>query len=52
MSNLTVALIQQSCSGNRDANISKTIAMIREAKKKPKIEIVSYRIKVDFAQSS
>jgi N-carbamoylputrescine amidase len=34
MSNLTVALIQQSCSGNRDSNMAKTIAMIREAKKK------------------
>lgn len=34
MGNLTVALIQQSCTDNRIANISKTIAMIREAKDK------------------
>jgi len=34
MSNLTVALIQQSCSAKRDANVAKTIAMIREAKEK------------------
>jgi N-carbamoylputrescine amidase len=31
MSNLTVALIQQSCSNNRSANIAKTISMIRKA---------------------
>jgi len=31
MSNLTVALIQQSCSDNRTENISKTISMIRKA---------------------
>jgi len=31
MSNLTVALIQQSCSDNRAENISKTISMIRKA---------------------
>src|SRR6185369_8556735 len=31
MSNLTVALIQQSCSEDRTANISKTISMIRKA---------------------
>jgi len=34
MSNLTVALIQQSCSDNREANIAKTVAMIRTAKEK------------------
>jgi len=34
MSNLTVALIQQSCSDNRDANVAKTVTMIREAKAK------------------
>jgi N-carbamoylputrescine amidase len=33
MSNLTVALIQQSCSENRSENISKTITMIRKAAK-------------------
>ncbi len=31
MSNLTVALIQQSCSDSRTANISKTISMVRKA---------------------
>jgi N-carbamoylputrescine amidase len=31
MSNLTVALIQQSCTENRASNISKTISMIRKA---------------------
>jgi len=31
MKKLTVALIQQSCSDNRDANIEKTITMIRKA---------------------
>jgi len=34
MNDLTVALIQQSCCGNRDANIAKTIDMIRAAKAK------------------
>jgi len=34
MSNLTVTLIQQNCSGNRDANVAKTIAMIRTANEK------------------
>jgi N-carbamoylputrescine amidase len=34
MGKLTVALIQQSCCANRDANIAKTVAMIREAKEK------------------
>ena len=34
MSNLTVALIQQSCSENRDANVAKTVAMIHTAKEK------------------
>ena len=34
MNNLSVALIQQSCSANRDANITKTVSMIRAAKDK------------------
>lgn len=34
MNKLTVALIQQSCSASRDANIAKTVAMIRRAKEK------------------
>lgn len=34
MSRLAVALIQQSCTDNHKANIAKTVAMIREAKKK------------------
>jgi len=34
MSTLSVALIQQSCSDNRDANIAKTVTMIRKAKAK------------------
>jgi len=34
MKNLPVALIQQSCSADRDTNITKTVAMIREAKAK------------------
>jgi N-carbamoylputrescine amidase len=31
MSNLTIALIQQSCSDNRNENIAKTISMVRKA---------------------
>lgn len=34
MSKLAVALIQQSCTGDREANIAKTVAMIREAKER------------------
>lgn len=34
MSRLAVALIQQSCTGDREANIAKTVAMIREAKER------------------
>lgn len=34
MSNLIVAMIQQSCSDNRDATMAKTISMIRAAKEK------------------
>lgn len=34
MNDLTIALIQQSCSDDRPANIAKTVAMIRTAKEK------------------